>query len=100
MLAGEVAIELQRVGNHCKDIAAELTRVKEDVQDRTPPSAPLHLKQRNAALSDQLQQIAARFVTTLQAECSYRTEMIMIIACSAALSYNALQDACSACHVL
>lgn len=60
--AGEVAIDLQRVGNHCKDIAAELHKVKADIKDRTPPSTALQLKQRNAALSDQLQQTAARWV--------------------------------------
>lgn len=59
--AGEVAIDLQRVGNHCKDIAAELHKVKADIKDRTPPSSTLQLNQRNAALSDQLQQTAARF---------------------------------------
>lgn len=60
--AGEVAIDLQRVGNHCKDIAAELHKVKADIKDRTPPGTTLQLKQRNAALSDQLQQTAARWV--------------------------------------
>lgn len=60
--AGEVAIDLQRVGNHCKDIAAELHKVKADIKDRNPPSTALQLKQRNAALSDQLQQTAARWV--------------------------------------
>ena len=60
-VAGEVAIDLQRVGNHCKDIAAELHKVKADNKDRTPPSTALQLKQRNAALSDQLQQTAARW---------------------------------------
>ena len=59
--AGEVAIDLQRVGNHCKDIAAELHKVKADIKDCAPPSSTLQLKQRNAALSDQLQQTAARF---------------------------------------
>jgi len=58
--AGEVAIDLQRVGNHCKDIAAGLHKVKADIKDRTPPSATLQLKQRNAALSDQ-QQTATRY---------------------------------------
>jgi hypothetical protein len=53
---------LQRVGNHCKDIAAELHKVKADIKERTPPSTTLQLKQRNAALSDQLQQTATRCV--------------------------------------
>ncbi|DBB12970.1 TPA: hypothetical protein ACH3X3_005714 [Trebouxia sp. C0006] len=57
---GEVAIDLQRVGNHCKDIAAELHKVKADIKERTPLSTTLQLKQRNAALSDQLQQTATR----------------------------------------
>ena len=60
VFVGEVAIDLQRVGNHCKDIAAELHKVKADIKDQTPPSTALQLKQRNAALSDQLQQTAAR----------------------------------------
>ena len=58
--AGEVAIDLQRVGNHCKDIAAELHKVKADTKDRTPASTTLQLKQRNMALSDQLQQTTTR----------------------------------------
>lgn len=62
--AGEVAIDLQRVGNHCKDIAAELHKVKTDIRDGSPASTALQLKQRNAALSDQLQQTAARWVVT------------------------------------
>ena len=63
-IAGEVAIDLQRVGNHCKDIAAELHKVKADIKDRNPPSTALQLKQRNAALSEQLQQTAARWAVT------------------------------------
>ena len=66
---GEVAIDLQRVGNHCKDIAAELHKVKADIKDRTPPSTALQLKQRNAALSDQLQQTAARLAINAQKAC-------------------------------
>lgn len=62
--AGEVAIDLQRVGNHCKDIAAELHKVKTDSKDRTPSSATLQLQQQTAALSDQLQKSGARSVLT------------------------------------
>lgn len=58
--AGEVAIDLQRVGNHCKDIAAELHKVKADMKDGSFPSTVLQLKQQNASLADQLQQTAAR----------------------------------------
>ena len=58
--AGEVAIDLQRVGNHCKDIAAELHKVKADMKDGSFPSMVLQLKQQNAALTEQLQQTAAR----------------------------------------
>ena len=58
---GEVAIDLQRVGNHCKDIAAELHKVKADIKDRNATDTAVQLKQRNAALSDQLQQTTARY---------------------------------------
>ena len=67
--AGEVAIDLQRVGNHCKDIAAELHKVKADIKERTPPSTTLQLKQRNAALSHQLEQTAARYAAGIAVAC-------------------------------
>ena len=58
--AGEVAIDLQRVGNHCKGIAAELHKVKADMKDGSFSSTVLQLKQQNASLADQLQQTATR----------------------------------------